>query len=58
MKFMIEYISTSSENHFLLFNIRISINLQSRSAVRNSMQSRSMFIKTRKYYYNKICCNK
>ena len=56
MKFMIEYISTSSENHF--FNIRISINLQSRSAVRNSMQSRSMFIKTRKYYYNKICCNK
>ena len=33
---MIKYISTSSEKHFLLFIIRIGINFQSRSVVRNS----------------------
>ena len=59
-KFMNVYVP--SKTHFLLLNIRINIKFQSRSVVRNSnknlKQSRPMFVKTRKYDYNKLCYNK
>ena len=59
-KFINVYVS--SKTHFLLLNIRINIKFQSRSVVRNSnknlKQSRPMFVKTRKYDYNKLCYNK
>ena len=61
---MNKYISTKYKKNFLLLNIRINMNFQSRSVVRNSnknqtylIHSPSMFVKTRKYY-KKFYCNK
>ena len=40
IKFMIRYISTTSKKHFLLLDIRINTNLQSRCVFRNSNKNK------------------
>ena len=41
VKLMNKYISTKYKNNFLLLNIRININFQSRSVVRNSNKNQT-----------------
>ena len=61
---MIEYISTMSKRHFLLLNVRVNINLQSRSAVRYLNENKLIgcyqfewLQKQKKYYYIKLEIN-
>ena len=65
IKFLIEYISPLYKKQFLLLNIRIIINFQSRCVVRNSNKKkliRSNHVqclqKHEKYCHNIPCCNK
>ena len=61
VKLMNKYISTKYKNNFLLLNIRININFQSRSVVRNSNKNQTYLTHSpskkenirKNFYYNR-----